>query len=194
MKLAIYARVSTEGRGQDTENQLIALREYCSQHGHTAKEYIDHESGKSGDREQFQSLLADATKRKFRGVLVWALDRFTREGIGPTFDYIRRLKASGVDFISLTEPHFCTTGPTGELLMAIFAWIAEQERRRISERTKAGIARARASGSAIGRPATSVDVARGRELVASLRSYRKAAAELGVPLAVLHRALKPRAA
>lgn len=161
MKVALYARVSTKDKGQDTENQLRELRQFAAASGWTiTKEYIDHESAKSGDRNQFKALRADAGKRKFKAVLVWALDRFTREGIGPTFDYLRSLKASGVDFVSFTEPHFRTTGPVGDLMISIFAWIAEQERARISERTKAGLVTARAKGKTLGRPAKSIDIAR----------------------------------
>jgi DNA invertase Pin-like site-specific DNA recombinase len=92
--------------------------------------------------------------------VVRALDRFTREGIEKTFGYVRQLKDDGVDFVSYSEPHFRTTGPAGTLMLAVAAWIAEQERRRISERTKAGLATARAKGKKLGRPAVVVDRAR----------------------------------
>jgi putative DNA-invertase from lambdoid prophage Rac len=74
-------------------------------------------------------MLADAGKRRLKAVVVWALDRFTREGIEATFNYVRQLKDGGCDFISYSEPHFRTTGPAGTLMLAVAAWIAEQERR-----------------------------------------------------------------
>jgi DNA invertase Pin-like site-specific DNA recombinase len=67
--------------------------------------------------------------RKFKIVVVWALDRFTREGIEATFNYIRQLKDGGVDFVSYTEAHFRTTGPAGSLMLTVAAWMAEQERK-----------------------------------------------------------------
>lgn len=156
--IAIYARVSTKDKGQDVENQLRELRAFADSSGWViAREYIDHESAKHGDRAQFQRMLTDATKRKFKAVLVWALDRFTREGIEQTFEYVRRLKAEGVDFISYTEAHFRTTGPAGELMLAVAAWIAKQERIRISERTKAGMETARRKGKVLGRPVKAID-------------------------------------
>ena len=110
--VAIYARVSTKDKGQDTENQLRELRRFAKDSGWTVtREYIDHESAKSGQRDEFQAMLSDASQRKFKAVLVWALDRFTREGIEATFGYVRRLKDDGVDFVSYTEAHFRTTGP-----------------------------------------------------------------------------------
>ena len=167
MKTAIYARVSTKDKGQDTHNQLLQLREYCSrQSWQITEEYIDHESAKTGDRAAFKRLFADASRRKLDVVLVWALDRFTREGVLETFTYIEKLKAFGVAFESYTEAHFRTTGPAGELMLAVAAWIAKQERLRISERTKAGLERARREGKHCGRPRR---VFR-RDLVAQLRA------------------------
>jgi len=78
MKIAIYARVST-GK-QDYENQLIELREYCKTREHEIVEvYKETISGKEAERPEFKRMMEDVTKRKFEAVLVWALDRFTRE-------------------------------------------------------------------------------------------------------------------
>lgn len=162
MRVAIYARVSTPERDpakarkqqQDTANQTLELRKYCRAMKWTiVHEYAEHASAKSGERTQFQELFSAAARRKFDAVLVWALDRFTREGVADTFTYIKKLLEHGVQFISYTEEHFRTTGPAGELMIAIAAWIAQQERIRISERTKAGLARARSKGKRLGRPA-----------------------------------------
>jgi DNA invertase Pin-like site-specific DNA recombinase len=187
IRAAIYARVSTKLKGQDTENQLFQLREYCARQGwQIAGEYIDHESGKTGDRAAFKRLFTDASRRKFDVVLVWALDRFTREGVLETFTYIEKLRGFGVAFESYTEAHFRTTGPAGELMLAVAAWIAKQERLRISERTKAGLERARRDGKHCGRPRR---VFR-RDEVARLRdiehlSWRVIAERLGVPVSTV---------
>ena len=109
-------------------------------------------SAKSGNRDAFKKLFDDASRRRFDVVVVWALDRFTREGVLVTFQYVQRLKSSGVQFESYTEAHFRTAGPAGELMLAIAAWIAKQERLRIFERTKAGVERARRQGKHCGRP------------------------------------------
>lgn len=181
MTIAIYARVSTKDRGQDTENQLRELRDAAARQGWTiAAEYIDHESGKHGDRAEFKAMFAAARVRRFDAVLVWALDRLTREGVEETFGYVRRLKESGVDFISHTEPHFRTDVATGELMLAIAAWIAKQERRRISDRTKAGLATARAAGRIGGRRPIAKDEVRIRELRDAGMSLSDVAAVTGV--------------
>jgi DNA invertase Pin-like site-specific DNA recombinase len=131
-----------------------------------------------------------ASRREFDVVLVWALDRFTREGVYETFDHIRKLSSYGVQFESLTEAHFRTTGPAGELMLAIAAWIAKQERIRISERTKAGMERAKRQGKHCGRPRSVFRRDRARELRLKGVSWRALAFRLGVPQTTLRRALK----
>ena len=109
MRVGIYARVSTADGRQDTENQITELRRFAIAQGwEIVREYIDHESGSRADRAEFQSLFADTAQRKFDLVLVWALDRLTREGVAETFEYIKRLTSNGVQFVSFTEEHFRT--------------------------------------------------------------------------------------
>ena len=191
MKAAIYARVSTRDRGQDTENQLTQLREYARRQSWEIVEYVDHDTGKHAQREAFQQMFAAASRREFDLVLVWALDRLTREGVWETFDHIRRLSSYGVQFESLTEAHFRTTGPAGELMLAIAAWIAQQERLRISDRTKAGLDRARREGKQLGRPRKVWSQARAEKLRAAGKSWRAIAAALKVPESSLRRGFQP---
>lgn len=185
---AIYARVSTRDQGQDTENQLVQLRRYAERQGWAIQEFIDHESGKHSDRAGFQGLFEAAERREIDVVLVWALDRFSREGVAETFIHIKRLLAHKVQFESFTETHFRTTGPAGELMIAVAAWMAKQERIRISERTKAGLAIARAKGKQIGRPVKVFNREQARALKAKL-TWPELSRKLGVPVATLRRAL-----
>jgi DNA invertase Pin-like site-specific DNA recombinase len=192
LRAALYARVSTRDKGQDTENQLIQLREYCARQGWTiVHEYVDHISGKRSDnRSQFQALFTAASRREFDVVVVWALDRFSREGVMQTFEHIKTLKSFGVDFESFTEAHFRTTGRAGDLMIAVAAWIAEQERTRISERVQAGLARAKAQGRILGRPPANVRLARVQELRARGFSLREIADKTGVSTMTAQRLLK----
>lgn len=190
MKAAIYARVSTRDKGQDPENQLRELRAYCDRAGwEIFREYIDHASGKSGDRDEFVRLFKDATERRFGVVLTWALDRFTREGIFETFGHVQRLTDYGVKFESFTEPHFRTTGPAGELMLAIAAWIAKQERERHRERTKAGMARAKAEGKEIGRRRRIFNREHAAELHRTGKSIREVAQQFGIGYGTARRAI-----
>ena len=156
MRIAIYARVSTDDKGQDPENQLRELRAWCANAGHAiAHEYVDHESGRKGadKRKQFAALFDDAAKRKFDCVLFWALDRFSREGMVPTIRHLERLSSYSVGFHSYTEAHLGTDNElVRNILLALLASLAKVEAQKISDRTRAGMARAKAHGKRIGRP------------------------------------------
>ncbi|MFY9838343.1 MAG: recombinase family protein [Xanthobacteraceae bacterium] len=156
MRIAIYARVSTDDKGQDPENQLRELRAWAVNSGHgISGEYVDYESGRKGadKRKQFAALFDDAAKRKFDCVLFWALDRFSREGMMQTVLHLQRLSSYGIAFHSYTEAHLATDNElVRNVLLALLSSLAKVEAQKISERTKAGMARARANGIRIGRP------------------------------------------
>ena len=100
----LYGRVSTRDKGQDVENQLRQLREFCQrQDWELVKEFVDHETGAKSDRQQFQAMLLACSQRKADLVLFWALDRFTREGTYETLRYLNLLASYGVMFRSYTE-------------------------------------------------------------------------------------------
>jgi DNA invertase Pin-like site-specific DNA recombinase len=162
MRVAIYARVSTNDKGQNPENQLRELRAWCVNSGHTiSREYIEHESGgKSAEkRKQFAALFEDAAKRKFDLVLFWALDRFSREGMAQTIAHLQRLNSYGISFHSYTEPHLATDNElVRNILLALLSSLAKVEAQKIAERTKAGMARARAMGVKIGRSRLGIEL------------------------------------
>jgi DNA invertase Pin-like site-specific DNA recombinase len=153
MKTAIYARVSTKDGRQDTENQLRQLRTFASSQNWTiVHEYVDRASGKRGDREQFQKMLSAASRREFDVLLFWSLDRLSREGTVETLNHLQRLTGYGVNYRSYTEQYLDSTGVFKEAVIGILAAVAKQERVRLSERTLAGLERARAQGRIGGRP------------------------------------------
>jgi|SRR3989337_3288006 len=156
MKVAIYARVSLEEgdkkdrRYQEPENQLEPLRAWAKQQGWTIiKEYIDRGSGADPNRPKFREMLQDAMMLQFQTILVWKLDRFSRENLSNVIGRIQKLRDRKIGIKSLTES-WVNTGednPMSELVLAVMSWAASEERRKISERTKAGIARRRAIGT-----------------------------------------------
>jgi DNA invertase Pin-like site-specific DNA recombinase len=157
--VALYARVSTKDKGQSTENQLPELRRFAQAYGYAVyKEYVEHESGGTGKRSEFQALFTDAHQRRFDLVLFWSLDRFSREGALPTLQYLNQLQGWGVGYKSLTEQYLDSVGLFQEAIISILATLAKQERIRLSERTKAGMARRRAAGVQIGPPTKSATV------------------------------------
>src|SRR5690242_4300982 len=148
MRVALYARVSTRDRGQDTANQLAQLREFCEAQGwEIVQEYEDQESGANPERRQFGAMMNAAARRRFDVVLFWALDRLTREGALATLQYLNQLTSYGVGFRSFTEPYLDSCGIFKDAVIAILGTIAQQERRRISERVRAGLDRAKTQGT-----------------------------------------------
>ena len=153
MRAALYARVSTKDKGQDTENQALQLRKFAETQGWTiTAEYVDRATGKRSDREQFQKMFSAASRREFDVLLFWSLDRLSREGTVETLNHLQRLTSYGVNYRSFTEQYMDSTGIFKEAVIGILAAVAKQERVRLSERTIAGLERAKAQGRIGGRP------------------------------------------
>lgn len=151
VRCAIYARVSTAD--QSLENQLAQLCEFALRCGwEIVNVFSDEASAKNGNRPGFQSMMEQASRRQFDVLLFWALDRLTREGLRKTIYYLQRLDDVGVTFRSFTEQYLDTCGIFRDVVMGLMATLAQQERIRISERTKAGLARVRSHGKQLGRP------------------------------------------
>ena len=153
LRVAIYARVSTSTKGQDTENQLSVLRDFCgSMNYEVINEYVDEKSGGTDNRKAFQQMFDDASKRKFDIVIFWSLDRFSREGVRKTIHHLERLESYGVTFKSYTEQYLDGTGLFKDAIISLLSCLARQEKVRLSERVKAGLAKSRAQGRVGGRP------------------------------------------
>ena len=157
MKVIIYSRVSTGE--QDTTNQTAALIDWAKRRGfEVAGIYQEEESAwKAGHQRELSRLLDYASKRRFDAVLVWALDRLSREGPLAILTLVNRLKICGVKVLSYQESWTEAPGELAELLYALTGWVARMESQRRSERTKAGLARVKAQGKRLGRPTGSKD-------------------------------------
>jgi DNA invertase Pin-like site-specific DNA recombinase len=191
LRIAIYARVSTDDRGQDPRNQLHALRRFARAQGWiVVKEYVDYATGKNGDRSQFDAMWAAVEGHAFDCLLFWSLDRLTREGSLPTLLYLERLAANGIKYKSYTEQYIDSLGPFGDAIVAVLAAVAKQERLRMSERTKAGLARVRAKGVRLGRPPKPMDVAVARALRAKGETLRAIGLRFKVSPAFVYLKLK----
>ena len=188
-RAGIYARVSTSDGRQTISAQTRVLDKFARERGiPVARKYIDQASGTNPVRPGLDSLLADARAGKIDGVLVFALDRITREGVLKAFETIHELARHGVEFVSVTEPHFTTSGPAGELFIAIAAWMAKQERELIRARVKAGLAEAVRRGATLGRPKVRVDRLRMQMLYVEGKSLREIAAAMGLKRSTVERA------
>jgi DNA invertase Pin-like site-specific DNA recombinase len=150
-RAALYARVSTDDKGQDPETQLRLLRDYAERRGFAvAGEFVDVASGTRNDRPQFKKLMEAARRREVDVVLVWRYDRFARS-TQALVNALMEFRALGVDFISYQE-NVDTTTPQGELVFGLMASLAQFESSLIGERVRAGMARAKAQGKRVSRP------------------------------------------
>jgi DNA invertase Pin-like site-specific DNA recombinase len=149
LRTAIYARVST--LDQDPAMQLRELRTYAQHRGlPIAAEFIDHVSGATRERPELDRLWQAVRARKVDTILVWKFDRFARS-TKQLIDALEEFRHLSVDFISITE-QIDTSSPMGKAMFTVISAIAEFERSLISERVRAGIAKARATGKRHGRP------------------------------------------
>ena len=139
-----YARVSTDD--QDLSLQIDALQ----QHGipKTAI-FMDKVSGAKTERPGLTKCLESLTSGDI--LVVWRLDRLGRS-MRHLITLVEDLRSKGIGFRSLNEGAIDTTCASGELIFNIFSALAQFERRLIQERTKAGLAAARARGRHGGRP------------------------------------------
>ncbi len=181
MKIAIYARISTTNKGQTTDNQLEVLREYCKKMNHDIiEEYCDEISGGTAERPAFKKMLGDASKRKFDLLLFWSLDRFSREGTRATIKYMEQLEGYGVDFKSYTEQYIDSCGIFKDVVISLLSTLARQEKIRISERVKAGLARTKKKG---GRPAIQLELI---EKIKTLKGQGLSNRNIGKDLKISH--------
>ncbi len=191
MRVALYARVSTLN-GQHPEMQLGELREYASRRGwNVVGEYVDEGvSGSKESRPQLNRLMTDVHRRKFEIVLVWKIDRFGRS-LKHLVNALADLDSYGVAFVSLRDNLDLST-PSGRLMFQIIGAMAEFERALIQERVRAGLKSARARGTRLGRPRTSVDADQIARRRAAGSSWREISQEMGIGTGTAVRALQQR--
>ncbi|MDG7029111.1 MAG: recombinase family protein [Nitrososphaerota archaeon] len=181
-RVAIYARVSTTK--QETENQVVQLREYAARMGWAVVEVLkETEHGWEPEREKLQELLDLARFREIDIALVWALDRFSRQGVAATLKLVEDLHRSGVKLWSYQEPFLRESDlAMSELVLSFLAWAAKQEHVQISERTKAGLERVRVAGRKLGRPKKhDFDVEVAKRLRGEGKSWNETIKEMGLP-------------
>src|SRR5262245_8025792 len=190
MKAAIYARVSTRDRGQDVNTQLLPLREYAQRRGFTVvQEYVDHGvSGAKDRRPALDKLMKAARAREFDALLVFKLDRFGRS-LQHLTAALSEFKALGIEFVSITES-IDTSTPAGKALFGMIGVFAEFEHDLISERVRAGMARARKQGAKFGsRPRLVFDREKVKALHAAGKSVREIRDLMKLSIGTIHRTL-----
>ena len=183
MKVALYARVSTDDKGQNPEMQLDQLRKFCHDAGWTiTEEYVDQASASDFvKRTSWTKLMKDASIRKFEVLLVWKLDRAFRSVIDGA-NTLGILRAYNIKFKSLQESFIDTTTPFGEVMFHISVAWAQLERDMLKVRVNAGLDHARRygtkSGKAFGRPHMTVDLQKVSKAYQACGGNKSAAARM----------------
>lgn len=175
-----YARVSTGD--QDVAGQIMRLKEVGA-----IKVFTDVMSGKSMERPGLAELIAYA--RKGDTLAVVRLDRLGRS-LAELLAIVETLRGQGIALLSLEEK-IDTSSAAGELIFHVFGAIAHFERRLISERTKDGIAAARAKGKRPGRqPLDMNKVDAALKLIEAQVSPTEAARQLGIGRSTVYREMR----
>jgi DNA invertase Pin-like site-specific DNA recombinase len=180
-KVAMYTRVSTEK--QTTENQLAELKSWATRAGHTIGEVFEDKgiSGSKGrdKRPAFDQMLKAAVRREFGMVAVWSSDRLGRS-LQDLIEVLQTIRQTGVGLYIHTQS-LDTTTPSGRAMFGMLGVFAEFEREMIVARVNAGLARAKAAGTKLGRPKIDEETAeRLRAELAKGTGVGKAARIVGV--------------
>lgn len=145
MTIRVLLRVSSDS--QDVDSQRHAATKWLDAYGNgaDAKWYVeDGVMGDAKDRPEFDRLKRECVKGDT--VLCFALDRLSRAGIAPLIGIWNHFQQAGVRVASISEPWADTSNPAAEVVIAVLAWAAQQEKKRLNERRRAGIAAAKAAG------------------------------------------------
>ena len=191
-----YLRVSTEE--QTIENQRMAIERWARDNGYLVVKYYEDQA-RSGAipplrREGFRRMIEEVSTMnpRPRAVLVYELSRVGRS-FYETLEAINALEALGCPLVSISprESFLQTLDPSvRKLVLAIFTWVAERERELIAQRTREGMARAKAEGRHVGRPRIEVDRRRVEELMGKGLSKAAVARVLGVSPKTLTRRMR----
>lgn len=178
-RVALYLRVSTSDQhAANQERELRAMADRAN--WEVVAVYKDEGiSGSKGrdKRPALDAMLKAATRREFDMVASWAVDRLARS-VMHLATIINDLRSLGIDLF-LMKQGVDTSSASGRMVANVFASIAEWEREMIIDRVKSGMARAKAQGKRLGKPAVSAakeeavraELARGTGLVKAARLH-----------------------
>ena len=140
MKSVIYARYSSDNQREESiEGQVRECQSFAERKGYSViRTYIDRAlSGTRADnRPQFQQMISDSTLREFQYVIVWKIDRFSRDKFD-SVKYKYALKSSGVSVISATEP--IDGSPEGQMMESVFEGISVYYIKDLAQKTSRGM-------------------------------------------------------
>lgn len=161
MKVALYARVSTDDKGQDPETQLYKLRQFAASKGYqVVGDWADKASGADPNRPELVKMIQKA--RSYDAIIITKLDRMMRSTKN-LLNMLEDFDKKGIALICVDQPIETNTA-MGRFLIQILSAVSEFERELTRDRVKDGLARARHQGKQFGRPKVSDDKASERTL------------------------------
>ena len=179
MKALIYARCSTDEAHQDVEVQLKELRRYCEHHGWSYDEVSEYGSGYKGDQPKLKEKLEQIKLGHYGIMLVWSMDRFSREHPRKVDELLNHIVYDyGCRFIAMADSIDSADEMKWHIMRHMLTYFANIYSRRLSERVKGGIARAREKGTYKGgRPSKAkiIDCEAIRGLYSETKSLRETA-------------------
>ena len=158
MKAIIYARCSTDESKQDVEIQLKELRSYCNNQGWDYEEVSEYASGSKKDiPSKLQKVLDLIAKRLYQVIIVYSMDRFSRQHPRVTEQMLNHITDCKCRFISIQEHLDSDDERMWYMMKGVWLYLANQFSVNLSKKVKLGMDRAREKGIHCGRPKGSID-------------------------------------
>lgn len=182
-RAAVWVRVSSSH--QTGDNQVPDLEKFAAHHGYEiVQRYELSESAWNGGKDggeykaTMQRALDDAYRGEFEVLILWALDRLTREGAEGALRILRQFRERRCIVVSVKESWLNGSPEIQDILVSFAGWAAKQESDRRSERIKAGLARRRSEGKTVGGRKPGATDRKPRQTTGYLRAWERRKAEV----------------
>jgi len=191
--IAAYVRVSSLTQNLATQRDAIMRRASPAELA-VLEWFEERVSAKTMKRPALERLRELVRARRVQRLYAFRLDRLARTGIRDTFEIVEECREHGCELVTIADG-FDLAGPAADVIIAVLAWAAKQERLVRNERIAAARTRLEAAGEPWGRPPrmTAAELVTARRMRGKGSTLREIAAALRVPRATVGRALKQRA-
>lgn len=152
--IVAYVRVSTNK--QDTESQKIEIQEYCNRNNLKIDRMLSVEISSTKSQEKRKICELKNMLHKDDTLITTELSRLGRDML-EILNLILELNKVGVKTIFLRQSELSSNEKHSKLILAIYAYLAEEEKKLISQRTKSGLEKAKLKGKKLGRPHNSLN-------------------------------------
>ena len=180
MRVSLYARVSTDDKGQDPETQMDIIRDIAKRRGYEIEgEYIDFASGKDANRPQWKVIMTKVENNEIDGVMALRLDRVMRS-VKHLCSTIEMMEKHDVRLI-FSDMEFDPKNPNSALTINILSSIAEWERQIIGQRTREGLNHRKNNGATLGREKRDIPIHRIALMRINGLGWKTIATQLDIP-------------